>query len=596
MPELRAPTLSTMPLATLPIDPNDQKLDDTMDVIMGSEKEIQPSLQAFNELLISGKAQEMLNKDMMTMFLRNETLFGETNDAEFSFLDPYARLPMPYHYLRNAGKTEGARLIKNNRILDLTKFGRPSFKMEQPGFDLVFEDPDYIPTTEEKEYLKHIKIQLCQKFFFKVGAHPNCIGLGAWLGLAYQDWFDLDDISCEIRRSGTGTPLGLHLIDPALIKPILPRMDTKGANKHLRWDVVEDKDSLEKMKAFNSNVFGSNEVDDTGNDEYAFILFKDNKRLAKYTTYKMFKAHFFQTTDYRGSYKGSSVVEQGLRMITNISSSIVYNASNFDNNRTPAGVLAFQGGFTNRMMLQNYRTMLYSYLQNPNNRHKVPMFGLPQGGDMKWIPFGQSNRDMEFNLFMTLLFTILAKLSGTSPEEVGLSSYENAMRGSQPFDKSPDGVLAISKDKGMNSFLYHIEDTLNKTNVFKEITKMPVKCMFRGLVIEDKQVKINWNQSRLQTDTSLNDIQKENGREPMVMMAGDINIYDIVAPNNVLVMQTIQTKITQEQQEKQQREQAMQAQQQAMMSMAQDQGKEQGGEEQASPEDQNLVQQYGQPK
>lgn len=65
----------------------------------------------------------------------------------------------------------------------------------------------------------------------------------------------------------------------------------------------------------------------------------------------------------------------------------------------------------------------------------------------------------------------------------------------------------------MNSFLYHIEDTLNKTNVFKEITKMPVKCMFRGLVIEDKQVKINWNQSRLQADTSLNDIQKENGRE-----------------------------------------------------------------------------------
>lgn len=594
MADLRAPTLSPEPLNTLPIDPNDQKLDDTMDVIMGSAKEIQPSLQAFNELLVSGKAQEMLNRDLMTMFLKNETFFGETNDDEYSFLDPYSRLPMPYHYLRNAGKTEGARLIKNNRILDLTKFGRPSFNKEQPGFDLVFEDPDYIPTTEEKEFLKHIKIQLCKKFFFKVGAYPSAIGLGAWLGLCYQDWFDLDDISCEIRRSGIGVPLGLHLVDPALIKPILPRMDTKGANQNMRWDVIEEKDALDKIRALNKNVFSSNEVDDE-NGKYSYILFKDNKRLAKYTTYKMFKAHFFQTTDYRGSYRGSSVVEQGLRMITNISSSLVYNASNFDNNRTPSGVLAFEGGFTNRLMLQNYRTMLYSYLQNPNNRHKVPMFGLPQGGDMKWIPFGQNNRDMEFNLFMTLLFTILAKLSGTSPEEVGLSSYENAMRGSQPFDKSPDGVLAISKDKGMNSFLYHIEDTLNKTNVFKEITKMNVKVVFRGLVVEDKQVKINWNTNRLAIDTSLNDIQKENGKEPAVMMSGDINIYDIVAPNNPLVQQTLQAKIAQEQADKQQKQQAMQAQQEAMQAAGQ--GEEaKGAQGQGQPDDQNLIQQYGQPQ
>jgi len=223
------------------------------------------------------------------------------------------------------------------------------------------------------------------------------------------------------------------------------------------------------------------------------------------------------------------------------------------------------------------------------------MFGLPQGGDMKWIPFGQNNRDMEFNLFMTLLFTILAKLSGTSPEEVGLSSYENAMRGSQPFDKSPDGVLAISKDKGMNSFLYHIEDTLNKTNVFKEITKMNVKVVFRGLVVEDKQVKINWNTNRLAIDTSLNDIQKENGKEPAVMMSGDINIYDIVAPNNPLVQQTLQAKIAQEQADKQQKQQAMQAQQEAMQAAGQ--GEEaKGAQGQEQPDDQNLIQQYGQPQ
>ena len=596
MDQSRAPMLSPQPLITLPMEvrQDNAPLDDTMDIILGSEKEIQPSLLAFKQMLEGGKVQEMLNRDMSTLLMANETYIGEMNDEDFSYLDPMSQMPMPYPYLRAAGRTEGARLIKNNRILDLKKFGRPSFKQEEPGLDFKFQDPDYIPTTSEKEYLKHLKIQLCDKFFFKVGATPACVGLGTWLGLAYQDWFDVDDITCEIRRAGNGLPLGLHLIDPALIKPVLPRMESKGASPNIRWDVFDDKDALEKIKKVNPKLgFHQSELDDT-EELFTFLFYKDNKRIAKYKSSRMFKAHFFQTTDYRYGYRGSSVVEQGLRMITNISNSIMYNASNFDNNRTPAGVLAFQGGFTNRLMLQSYRTMLYSYLQNANNRHKVPMFGLPAGGDMKWIPFGQSNKDMEYNMFMTLLFTILSKLSGTSPEEVGLSSYESAMRGSQPFDKSPDGVLKISKDKGLNSFLYHIEDSLNGTGVFQQIAKMRIVARFNGLVVEDKQVKINWDNSRLMVDSSLNDMLKDKGEEPQVLMSGDINVYDVVAPNNPLVMQTIASNLQQEQMEKQRKQQALQTQQENLNNAGQQAGGGQPG--QAQPEDQNLIQQYGQPQ
>lgn len=598
--DYRAPTLSPQPLVTLPVDANQQDtaLDDTMDVILGSEKEIQPSLLAFKQMLESNKAQESLNRDMMSLLMANETPIGELSDQDFSYLDPYSQMPMPYSYLRSAGRSEGARLIKNNRILDLKKFGRPSFNQEEAGFDFRFQDPDYIPTTQEKEFLKHLKIQLCDKFFFKVGSTPACVGLGKWLGLAYQDWFDVDDISGEIRRAGDGLPLGLHLVDPALIKSILPKIGTKGASPNVRWDVFDSLDSLEKIKAVNPKLgFSLKELDDS-EELYTFLFYKDNKRLAKYKSYKMFKAHFFETTDYRYGYRGSSVVEQGLRMITNISNSIMYNASNFDNNRTPSGVLAFQGGFTNRLMLQSYRTMLYSYLQNANNRHKVPMFGLPQGGDLKWIPFGSSNKDMEYNLFITLLFTILAKLSGTSPEEVGLSSYENAMRGSQPFDKSPDGVLKISKDKGMNSFLYHIEDTLNGTGVFQQISKMRIVCRFNGLIVEDKQAKINWDNSRLTVDSSLNDMLKAKGEEPSVLKYGDVNVYDVKAPNNPLVMQAIAANLQAEQAEKQQRQQALQAQQEQLNNAGAEGAPAEGGQPggEAQPEDQNLTEQYGQPE
>lgn len=383
------------------------------------------------------------------------------------------------------------------------------------------------------------------------------------------------------------TPLGFHLMDPTLIKTIIPKRGSLSKPSYDRFDIINETDMLDKLHNGYGNVFMSaKEAKKDFQEEYVYMLMKNTKRYKKYTRDRMIKAHFFESTDIMKWYRGFSVVEQGIRMIINIINSVTFNASNFSNNRTPLGVLAFLGGMTNKRILADYRRMFYSYMHSPGDKKRFPMFGLPEGGDVKWIPFSNTSKDMEFHLFITLLFTMLCHLSGTAPEEIGLSSHENALRGSQPFDKAPDGIRQISRDKGLNTFLYFITDEFNKTEFLKQITGRSVIARFNGLIVEDKKAKREVQKLRLETTDSMNDIITEEGGDPQTMIMGGRNIYDIKGVNNPAVTTALQAEETRVQQELERKQAAMESYNDQIQNIP----------PVGEPNDEELVSEYGAPQ
>ena len=559
--ETLAPTLSPTPLNNLPVEDPKNLIQDVRDFIDSSPAEMRPYLTKMNEILTSTNGQVMDNKDMVAALLDDEFLHSQNVDKDFAYLDPNSQVPFPSPFLRAMGRSEPARLIKNNRFLQLQEFGKPSFHHEDRGLDIVFENPDYEPTPAEREYLKQIKINIVDRFFFKVGNYNSgsAINFGQWLGLAYQDWFDMDDITWEIRVNRLNMPLGFHLWDPTLVKTIIPKKGTKNAPRYDRFDVHEVDDMFDKMpKEYGDRFLRADDMPDH-DPQYCYMLKKDTRRFQKYTKERMVKLHFFETTELSRWYRGYSIVEQGIRMVTNIVNSITYNASNFSNSRTPLGILAIMGGMTNRRLLEHYRRLMYSYLSNAENKKRFPIIGVPQGGDMKWVPFNMNSKEMEFHLFITLLFTMLCQLSGTAPEEIGMSSHENALRGSQPFDKSPDGVKQISRDKGLNTFLYFMADAFNRTKFLKLITGMDVKCQFNGLVVEDKKAKIDIREGELKSVSSLNDHLRKENKPSQVLMYGGRNIYDVVGLNNETVTKALDAAEQKESAERERKQQSIDA-------------------------------------
>jgi hypothetical protein len=552
-----------------------------------TDPQINNALEAYSKIRAAGPMMQSLSEDMTRIITMDEVMMGEQTSDEFTYLSPVHQYPANAQMLRAVGESEPAMLIKNNRRYQLREFGRPSFTDDKTGFTLCFEDEERVPTPDEKELLRHITIQIVNKFFNKVGRNStnDAMPLGSWLGMAYSDFFDMDDISFEIRRAGDGTPLGFHTVDPTIIAPILPKAQDKQSRNFQRWDIINDQDAYEKISKTDSRLVLNGKDMPAPEPNYAYMMIKNQRRYAKFTTYKMVKSHFFESSDWRRSYRGYSITQMGIRQITNIINAITYNASNFSNSSAPKGVFAYLGGMTNRRLLDSHTRAFHSYLANPAQKHRVPLMATPAGTDLKWIAMNANNDAMGYDTFMSLLFTMLCYFSGTDPAEIGLSTYENALRGSVPFDKSPDGVQKISKDKGLNTFLYHIMDTFNATGVWKEITKLPVVCKFNGLVVIDKQVKINIDTAKLKTYSSINDLRKENRQPTENLDYAGTNVYDIVAPENPMVIAAMAAKEAKAVADKQAQQAQAQAQQEAVNAQTQ----------QPAEADQNLISAAGQP-
>lgn len=457
---------------------------------LDSDKDFKNWWETFGEP--QQRINQMVTDDFLRLLMQDEFLPGERLDKDHSYIDTKYASPLGTRLLRMAGKSVAARLIKNTRALQFTEFAKPSFETRCPGMTLKFANPDYQATPVEKQALKELTYRFTDKFFFPLGnTKPSLV---KFLGASYNDFLDVDDISIEIRRSMTGKPLGFHLADPEYIHHVIPKND-----KYDRWDQYED------------NVYNKRRAKPTVTDDIRYLFIKNEKKLAAFSEKMMMKNHFFVSSEFTRAKRGYSIVEQGIQMITNIMNSITYNSSNFSNNRTPMGMVTLSGGDVNRVYLEQMKKILYSYLSGAHNRWRIPILGLGENGKGEFVNFNSNSKDMEFHLWMTLLFTILCQLSGTNPEEVSMSSHESAMTGKKLFDESPDGVLKISRDKGLNTYLRYFESIVNESGVLKEMSKMNIVCEFNGLKVEDTKTKIEIEKQELTSVKSYNDILREQG-------------------------------------------------------------------------------------
>lgn len=446
-----------------------------------------------------------------------------------------------YKVLRRAGATEAGRLIKNKRRLDLAQFARTPRRNEvQRGAILEFCNPNYQPSKEERAKLNEWQQQIFTNFFFAANdVFPN---FARFIGNAYEDWFDLDDMTFEIRRNGLGDPLAIHIQDPMLYKPVI---------KKRRAPVTFDRGNPleEYLRDYETMITGELKLEE--DDEPDYLLIHNQQRLAGVYLDDVRKHHFFIRSDYRAAQRGYSIVEQSMTILTYILNALKMNAGNFTNNRMPPGFVAFTGGGVGILQLEKLKKILWAYMTGAQNSNRFPMISLKgEKGDAKWISIRNNSREMEYHLWMTLLFSIFCQLSGTDPREVSLGSHSDAVGKKSLFEESSDGIIRESKDTGAKTFLTHLEDSLNTPasngkNMFQELTGMDLRIRFLGFEMIDKKMKYDIREKELKTDKSLNEILTEEDKEKSSLVVGGIDLFEVKALNNQTVFSGLQTLIQQ---------------------------------------------------
>lgn len=466
------------------------------------------------------------------------------------YLDWDTNNSIPYKVLRRLGETEPARLIKNKRRYDFTQYARiPREDGVERGFRLKFKNINYKPDKYEKTMLEEWEQKVVDKFFFPANEfYPN---LSKFLGNAYEDYFDYDDITLEIRRNALRRPIAIHLADPRMFKPIIP---DRGQIKTATFNDMKEDIFLEPDDEFMKYAMNIGD-ENARKDKPAYLLIHEGRRIMGVNRKLVRKHHFFTRSDFRKAGRGFSICEQGMSIATHIINSLKMNASNFTNNRMPKGFIHFSGG-VGTLQLEKLKKLLYAHMSG-TNPNRVPMISTngEKGNDAKWVGIGGTSRDMEYHIWISLLFSIWCQLSGTDPRELSLGTHADAVGKKSLFEESSDGIIKESKDLGAKTFLLHIADSLNVPdettgkNLFQELTGMDLECEFFGFEMQDKKLKQDILKAKLETDLSVNEILAANDQEPETLEFGGVNIYDIKAVGHPIIQQVLQALNQQKQQE-----------------------------------------------
>jgi hypothetical protein len=292
-------------------------------------------------------------------------------------------------------------------------------------------------------------------------------------------------------------------------------------------------------------------------EEPDYLLIYKGQRIAALSRDRLQKHHFYTRSDFRKTSRGFSIVEQGLNIASYILNSLKYNASNFTNNRLPNGFVAFTGGSVGNLQLEKLKKLLYAHVNGTTNQKSFPMIGLKgEKGDAKWVGIGGNSKDMEFHIWITLVFSIWCQLSGTDPRELSLGAHADAIKGSTLNAENTDGVTKESRDSGARSFLIHLAESLNTPdrygqNVFERLTGLKVQCEFYGVEVEDRKEIAELTEKSLKTTKSINDLLAEEDKEAETLMIGEHNIYDIKAIGNPQIYQALVAASQQQMQQEQ---------------------------------------------
>lgn len=463
--------------------------------------------------------------------------------------------PIGYDVLRRAGNTPIARLIKNKRRLDFVQYCKIPNKNEvQRGWRLKYSNPDKNPTAVERAELRKWE-RYFMKYFFYAG-NDTQPSFQKFVGNAYEDFIDMDDITSHILRDGLGKPLAIRLDDPILWKPVIKKRRMMNIHGYSQEEVLN-----EWIKDYETMITGELAIPADAEVEPDYIYEFRGQRLGSATTYNVRKFHFFTRTDFRTAQRGFSPVEQAISIITYVINALKMNASNFSNNRIPEGMLAFTGGGVGQLQLEKFKKILWAHMQGAYNSNRFPAISLKgEKADAKWLSFRSNSREMEYHLWFTLLASLLCQFTGTDPREVSLGAHSDVIKKSSLNQESTDGIVKESRDSGARAFLIHLQEALNSSdkygqNIFQQVTGLEIESEFYGFEVEDRKLKLEITEKELMTNRSLNEILASEDREKQNLSLqtpdGPINVYDVVAPNNEIVKSAL-TLLTQQQQQMQQ--------------------------------------------
>lgn len=402
--------------------------------------------------------------------------------------------------------------IVTTRVNQVSSFTQPArFTKDGVGFEITLRDPKAKPTAEQREEMLALEtfIENCGYSY-----NPSRDSFDTLIRKIVRDSLIYDQMTFEIVPDRLGRPAEILAVDAATI----------------RASSVE----LEKQTDF---VYAT---DITSTEGVKWVQVINNQVAADFTGMELAFAVRNPRTDINTQPYGMSELETLVHQVTSHLWAEEYNSRYFSQGGTTKGILNLKGQNISREQLEGFRRQWTAQVAGVTGAWKTPVVSVD---GLEYINVSQSNREMEYELWMNYLINICCAVYQIDPAEINFPNRGGSSgSGGGLGEGGIEDRLKNSKDKGLRPLLRFIADTINRFIVRRFSNDYSFN--FVGLDPDGEASKQAVSDKQVRTYKTINEIRKEHDYDPIE--GGDIILDQIYTQN---LMQEKQNQMMEQQQQ-----------------------------------------------
>jgi hypothetical protein len=380
--------------------------------------------------------------------------------------------------------------IVMTRIRQVMRFCRPQIDGSGPGFMIKHVDPNADMGDKQME-----SIQLLQKFLLNNG-------------------WEFDPRKRKQLKRDNFRNFMAKLTRDTLVMDACPIETEFKRDKGLGIDGIYALDGSTIRLCTEEGYEGDDEI-------FALQVVNGNVRTA-YTYDQLIYEVRNPRTDVTACGYGYSETEMLIRVVTYLLNTLNYNASFFDKNSIPRGILNLYGNYS-KEDISAFKRYWNAMVRGAQNHHNLPvMVSKDAESKADFTNIDAMLDEMAFSKWLTFLTSIACAIYGTAPEEISMESFateKSSLSGSDTEEK-----IASSNDKGLIPLLSFYEDTFSDyvVQVFSE------DFMFRFTGLDDQDEKQAFEARKIAA--TWDEMRSQVGLEPREDELGDMPVNSALIP------------------------------------------------------------------
>jgi len=247
-----------------------------------------------------------------------------------------------------------------------------------------------------------------------------------------------------------------------------------------------------------------------------YCLVREGVLEGVYRAGKLVVAPIVNRTDINVAGYPPSHVEQAIEIVLSYINAWDYNATFFTRGLMAEFILGVSGDVHDED-IHAFVDMLRESAQGVRRAHQPPVMPLPVDGTLQKIDLKPNNRDMMFELWMSVLSSLCAAIYRMDMSVVNMKPWDGGS-GSSLSEPSREMEIALAKEEGLQGDLQHLADTVFDPLLRTIHPDLRLKWEFGDY---DPKKEAELYEVRARTSITRNEVRVAEGQMPMGFYLSD---------------------------------------------------------------------------